>query len=131
MIRIWSLVCLVLSFSVACAQTTISGLVNSKDEKRALPGVSVIVKERNSTAVLAYAIADEKGAYKLTFKNAADSVLITVSGFNLKKQLTVIRNKSDVLNFYLTVEAIRLKEVKINPPKIRRLNDTLNYNVDG
>jgi hypothetical protein len=31
----------------------------------------------------------------------------------------------------MITEAVRLKEVKINPPKIRRLNDTLNYSVDG
>lgn len=131
MIRIWALVCLVLSFSVARAQTKIAGLVNSNDEKRALPGVSVIVKEKNSNAVLAYAITDKKGAYQLSFKSAVDSLLITVSGFNLKKLLTVVLNKSRVLNFDMTTEAIRLKEIKINAPKIRKLNDTLNYAVDG
>lgn len=131
MIRIWALIFLGLSFSVANAQTKITGLVTSKDEKIALAGISIIVKEKNSKALLAYAITNEKGVYQLNFKSIADSVVITVSGFNLKKQLAVLLNKSQVLNFDMTTEAIRLKEVKINPPKIRKLNDTLNYAVDG
>lgn len=131
MIRIGALVFLSLYFSVAGAQTNISGQVNSKDEKTILPGVSIIVKEKDSTALLAYAITNEKGAYQLNFKSKADSVMITISGYNLKKQSVVIFNKSQVLNFNMVSEAITLKEVKINPPKINRLNDTLNYAVDG
>src|SRR5665213_287281 len=130
MIRIWALVFLSLYFSVAGAQTNISGLVNSKDEKTILPGVSIIVKEKDSTALLAYAITNEKGAYQLNFKSKADSVMITISGYNLKKQSVVTFNKSQVLNFNMVSKAITLKEVKINPPKIKRLNDTLNYAVD-
>lgn len=105
MIRIWTPVFLSLFFSVAGAQTKITGLVNSKDEKKVLPGVSIIVKDKNSTALLAYAITNEKGAYQLNFKSLADSVMITVSGFNLKKQLAVLLNKSQVLNFNMITEA--------------------------
>lgn len=130
MIRIWALLFLTLSFSVVGAQTMINGLVNSKDEKRALPGVSITVKEKDSATLLAYAITNDKGSYQLNFKSAADSVIITVSGYNLKKQIVVFQNKSRVLNFDMTPEAIKLKEVKINPPKILKVNDTLNYAVD-
>jgi hypothetical protein len=130
MIRIWTALFLSLYFSVSLAQTKINGLVKSKDEKRALPGVSIIVKEKDSITLLTYAITNEKGDYQLNFKSSADSVLITVSGYNLKKQSVVLLNKSHVLNFEMITEAVRLKEVKINPPKIRRLNDTLNYSVD-
>jgi len=120
-----------LPFSFAAAQTKISGTVTGKEDGKSLAGINVTVKEKNQTGMLTYALTDEKGAYQLIYKNASDSVLITVSGFNMKKQSETIVNKSQILNFNIIAQAISLKEIKINPPKIRQLNDTLNYLVDG
>jgi hypothetical protein len=113
------------------AQTIIEGLVQQKADGKVLPGVNVMVKEKNAAGMLSYALTDDKGRYKLSFKSLVDSVLITVSGFNLKKQVELVANKSQALNFSISAAAIQLKEIKVNPPKIRKLNDTLNYLMDG
>lgn len=119
-----------LSYEVK-AQTNINGLLKGKEDGKVLAGVSVSVKEKNATGILSYAITDAKGLYHLSFKSLTDSVVITVSGFNLKKIVQTVENKNRTLDFTINAEAIKLKEIKVNPPKIRALNDTLNYLVDG
>ncbi|WP_084236722.1 carboxypeptidase-like regulatory domain-containing protein [Pedobacter africanus] len=113
------------------AQTGIQGVVGHKADGKGLAGVNVTVKEKDAASVLAYAFTDQKGAYKLSFSSKADSVVVTVSGLGFKKLAQVIDNRSGTYHFSLDAEVIKLKEVKVNPPKIRKLNDTLNYLVDG
>lgn len=113
------------------SQTLIQGSVQQQADGKALPGVNVTVKEKNAAGMLGYAFTDNKGLYKLNFKSTADSVMVMVSGLNFNKQVRMVVNKSAVLNFSLVTAVIKLKEVKVNPPKIRKLNDTLNYLVDG
>lgn len=112
-------------------QTGIQGLVQHKADGKVLTGVNVTVKEKHAASILVYALTNQKGEYKLNFNSKADSVMVTVSGLGFKKLVQTITNKSGTYHFSLDAEAIRLKEVKINPPKIRKLNDTLNYLVDG
>lgn len=131
MIRYFLLFVLGLFVCPIKAQTIINGSVQHKAEGKALPGVNVTINEKKVPGILSYALTDDKGIYTLNFKSPADSVVITVSGLNFKKQVKVIANKNQVLNFSISTEAIKLKEIKVNPPKIRKLNDTLNYLVDG
>lgn len=122
---------LIFSFSLATAQTKISGRVMEKEGGNVLSGVNVIVKEKNDAGVLSYGLTNETGDYQLTFTSGSDSVMITIAGFNVKKQTITVLNKSQMLNFTITSETIQLKEIKIKPPNIQQINDTLNYNVDG
>nr|WP_068891182.1 carboxypeptidase-like regulatory domain-containing protein [Pedobacter panaciterrae] len=129
MIRIWMLIFLIGYFTAVKAQTRISGFVYSQGN--ATQGINVTVKAGNAATVLAYSVSNDKGAYTLDFKSTADSVTITVSGFNFKKQSSVVLNRSQSLNFNVIAQVINLKEIKVTPPRIHKLNDTLNYLVDG
>ncbi|MGB4400391.1 MAG: carboxypeptidase regulatory-like domain-containing protein, partial [Daejeonella sp.] len=131
MIKSCLLVFLILSFSLANAQTKINGRVRKKENGNVLPGVNVIVKEKNNVEILSYASTDETGSYQLAFTSGADSVVITIAGFNVKKQTKTVLNKSQMVNFTVTSETIQLKEIKIKAPNIQQINDTLNYNVDA
>jgi len=113
------------------AQTEIKGIVSGNDDGKVLAGVSVTIQEKNSSGMLSYAITNDKGSYKLNFNSSSDSIIINFSGFNIKKESRVIRNRSQEFNFKLSSQDISLKEVKITPPKIRQVGDTLNYLVDG
>lgn len=105
-------------------------MINAGSRKE-IAGASVTVSEKNAAALLSYAISDAAGAYRLVFKSTADCVVVSASGINLKKQLIVIANKTQVLNFNMPTQAVQLKEIKIAPPKIRQIDDTLNYNVES
>ncbi|RZK61610.1 MAG: hypothetical protein EOO85_33235, partial [Pedobacter sp.] len=112
------------------AQTTFSGKVKDVDEKKPMSGISITLKAKGATAILNYALSDDKGNYKLTFKTPSDSVLVTISGMSIKKQIISYLNKDQNLDFNVAFERIVLKEMTVKPPKIRRLDDTLNYDVD-
>lgn len=115
---------------LANGQTKISGIVKNKEDGKPMSGISITVSPKGGTTMLTYALTDDKGAYQLSFKTTVDSVLLSVSGMSIQKKTLTSPNKSAQLNFDLAYEGITLKELKIKPPKIRRLNDTLNYAVD-
>lgn len=121
----------ILSVCFANAQTTIKGIVQNKTDRKGISGVNVTVKDKKSAAILTYALTDEKGMYQLNFTSNADSLMISVSGFNIEKESHTLINRNQLLNFDINPQAIKLKEIKVNPPKIRRLNDTISYLVDG
>lgn len=112
-------------------QTVIKGLLKSKEDGKGIPGISVSIKDKKSAAMLTYAITNDQGVYHLSFNSTADSLLLTISGFNIEKQIHTLVNHSSEQNFELNHQAIKLKEIKVNPPKIRKLSDTINYLVDG
>jgi len=111
-------------------QTIITGLACDIDNKP-IPEINVAVHEKGSNLMSGFAMTNEKGNYKLEYKGKSDSISITVSGFNIKKQTKVIVNRNREINFIIETESIVLNEVKIKPPKIRQTGDTLNYLVDA
>lgn len=119
-----------ISISKLRAQTTFSGTVKDADEKKAMSGISITIKPKGATAILNYALTDERGKFTLSFKSSSDSVLVTISGMSIKKQSIIHENKDKTLNITVVYERIVLKEMTVKPPKIRRLDDTLNYDVD-
>ncbi len=131
MLKYFYIIVFLFCLSPIFAQTEIKGVITSNENGKALGGISITVQEQKSSGMLSYAITDEKGNYKLNFKSISDSLVINFSGFNIKKESQVIRNRSQEFNFKLSAQEINLKEVKITPPKIRQVGDTLNYLVDG
>ena len=55
---------------------------------------------------------------------------MAVTGFNLKKVVKDIANKSQTIDFVVGDEMISIKEVIVVAPKINEVGDTLNYNVE-
>lgn len=124
------LVIIVSFFSVfSQAQIIVRGVVLDEDRKPA-PDLNVIIHEKSSLLTLAYAMTDAAGKYKLEYKSKSDSVIVSISGFNVRKQSKTIASHNQSVNFVVENESIVLNEVKINPPKIRQTGDTLNYLVD-
>lgn len=111
-------------------QTVIKGQISNENDGKALNGISITVKEKNALGVFAFTSTDLNGKYHLNFSSKADSLLIVVSGLNIQRQSMLLSNTSQVRNFSVTTEAIKLKEIKVTPPRIRQLNDTLNYLTD-
>jgi len=127
--RVFILVLLIFFTYRLQGQTLIKGSLRGSDGK-AMAGLNVSLREKGISTVLLFAISDEKGGYQLSFKSNSDSLLLTVSGFSIARKSRMLFNKSQQADFELVNEAIKLKEIKVNPPKIRQLGDTLNYLVD-
>lgn len=113
------------------AQTSISGKVNHKLDGKNMAGVNLMVKDKDGITTLNYGATDRSGAYQIQFNSRQDSVVLVVTGFNIEKQQLKLANRSQVLAIQINTQAITLKEVKISPPKIRKIGDTINYKVDG
>ncbi len=121
---------LILISAMAQAQTIITGIV--RDEKRnPIADINVTLQEKSGRLTLGFAMTDVKGAYKLEYKGKADSIAITVSGFNVQKQTKIVENRNQNIDFSIESASILLNEVKITPPKIRQAGDTLNYLVES
>lgn len=131
MIRIVFFILLFFYAATAFSQTKIKGTVINKTEQTRLPGVNVMIREKKTGNILTYSRTDEKGAYQLTFTSAADTLEITISGFTVAQQSKTLLNKAQEINFEAGQQAITLREVKVKPPKIRKLNDTIIYAVNG
>ncbi|MDR3219086.1 MAG: carboxypeptidase-like regulatory domain-containing protein [Dysgonamonadaceae bacterium] len=123
---------LLLSFStLSYSQIVIQGTVTDKDRANGINGVNVMIQELGSTTILAYSLTDNAGKFKLEYKGAKDSLIISASGFNIRKQTRTIVSKSQTVNFDALFESIALKEVKVTLPKIKQRGDTIDYLVDG
>lgn len=108
------------------SQSKISGSITSLGQKP-ITGATVVIE--NNSRILAYAITNEKGYYKIIYTNPKkDTLTIEVSFLGFKK----IVNTSQTLNFILEESSEPLKEVVIKaPPPIAQKGDTLSYNVSS
>lgn len=115
----------------AHSQTVIRGTIYNAETKEPVDIANISVSEHGKAIMLSYAMTDGKGKYEIKYTGSKDSITVTVSGLNLKKQSCTIKNHSQTVDFYIESEAITLNEVKIKPPKIRQAGDTLNYLVES
>jgi hypothetical protein len=106
-------------------------MVKDVRQNKGLSGVNVMIQEVGNSTISCFSMTDKDGKYKLEYKGAKDSLIVSASGFNVQKQVKVIARKSQTLDFDVSFESISLKEVKITPPKIKQRGDTINYLVDG
>jgi hypothetical protein len=116
---------------VAQSQITIQGTVRDTQQNESMNGVNVMIQEVGNPAIVGFSITDKDGQYRLRYQGEKDSLIISVSGFNIQKQSRIIARKNQTADFNVSFESIVLKEVKITPSKIRQTGDTINYLVDG
>lgn len=116
---------------ISYSQTLIKGKITSVESKLPVKDVIVSISKVGETLTKAYVMSDENGAYQLKIEGLPDSIIISVSGFNVKKQSQIILNRNSTVNFSIETDDIVLKEVKINPPKVRLSGDTVNYLVSA
>ncbi len=129
--RILLLLFILSIFLPSRAQTLIQGTVREGEKKENMAGINIMIRENQQAAILGFTTTDKNGQYKIEYKGTKDSLIVSLSGFNIQKQSKTIANKSQTVDFDVEREAISLKEVKVTPPRIRQVGDTLNYAVDG
>lgn len=120
---------LMLFFTVLTfAQKTISGKITD-DDGVAIPSASVTIEEPGKDAILAYAITNSKGEYKVTFTSAESNVDLKVKAFNQKPLTKQINNSDQTLNFKMQSEATEIKEVQLKTKMITARGDTISYDL--
>ncbi len=120
---------LMLFFTVLTfAQKTVSGKITD-DDGVAIPSASVTIEEPGKDAILAYAITNSKGEYKVTFTSAESNVDLKVKAFNQKPLTKQISNSDQNLNFKMQSEATEIKEVQLKTKMITARGDTISYDL--
>ncbi len=111
-------------------QTIITGEVHSQD---GTAQESIIITARNpaDSTIVGYAFTSSKGAYTLKTNTPNDSILLVLTGFNIKTMQRTIANRNDKIDWKTTEESLILKEVQIKAQKMWGSRDTLNYLVSA
>ncbi|PHQ27784.1 hypothetical protein CJ305_18340 [Leeuwenhoekiella nanhaiensis] len=120
---------ILLFFSLAgYSQTQISGQTFN-DQKEKLSGATVMVSKDSVSSILAYAISDANGKFKLVLKNESDSLLLKVSYLGFETFKKTIQNKSQTLEVILSPSSESLKEVLVKSEILQQRGDTLSFSV--
>ncbi len=125
------ILCLVPTLHVS-AQTpiTIQGRIYNPTTRRPPAGsVNVILRSVKENKIYTYSTAQPDGKYTVTYEGYADSLIIMISGFNIKEQAKVIPALSQQIDFAAEEKALNIREVIVKAPAIIRRQDTLTYNV--
>lgn len=107
------------------AQTVIEGYVLDTHGKAV--DVYVTVSAKGTSNILGFADTDSKGNYRIGVKSQADSLVISVDGITINKQLKIIANRTQQLDFRVVEKEIQLKEATVRAKKITQKGDTLSY----
>lgn len=108
------------------AQAVIEG--NVLDAHGKAVDAFVTVSPKGTGNILGISDTDSKGRYKIEVMCESDSLLISVDGMAIHKQVKAIPNRTQQLNFRVAVKKeIQLKEVTVRAKKITQKGDTLNY----
>ncbi|MBP0612276.1 carboxypeptidase regulatory-like domain-containing protein [Chryseobacterium sp. cx-311] len=118
--------CSVITF----AQKTISGKIKNS-EGEFVPSASVTVEEKGKDAIIAYAITNSKGEYKVTFTSAESDVDLKIKAFNHKPVTRSVQNTSQNLDFTLDTEATEIKEIQLKTRLITKRGDTISYDIQS
>lgn len=106
----------------------ISGAVAERNGK-VVAGANVLVQSADGKRLFSYGSSDGEGRYEVKFKSDADSVRVTVTGFNLAKVSKVVPANIGKLDFVVEYSALKIKEVKVEASAIERKKDTVTYYV--
>ncbi|MEO7531476.1 MAG: carboxypeptidase-like regulatory domain-containing protein, partial [Sediminibacterium sp.] len=128
--RILILLVFLLTAGFLSAQVSVNGKVTDSLGKP-VQSVSITLKKTNGI-VLAFAITNNSGAYKIQFANASvkDSLFIEANAIGYKKQSIPVTNANQIKDFSLTESSAKLPNVTVKSTNaLRKEGDTLNYDV--
>lgn len=111
------------------AQTRIHGVVCDKESSEPEVGVMVSVLTVDESAFLGIATTDGEGKYEIVFNTDQDSVRVSVSGFNIRKETKVIKASDQECSFRTVYDKLAIKESIVKSEPIKRTGDTLTYYV--
>ena len=109
-------------------ERSISGSITEKNGE-VVAGANVLVQSADGKRLFSYGSSDGEGRYEVKFKSDADSVRVTVTGFNLAKVSKVVPANIGKLDFVVEYSALKIKEVKVEASAIERKKDTVTYYV--
>lgn len=130
--RLLLAILLTLSQFTAFAQslpTSIKGIVRCG--KTPVEGSIVALLQPSDSSVVAYAMTNKQGYYQLQTTTSLSELLIKVTGFGIKRQLSPIKNQTQTFDFSVEKEDIKLREAVVKSQKMWSNRDTLNYLVSA
>ena len=130
--RLLLAILLTLSQFTAFAQslpTSIKGIVRCG--KTPVEGSIVALLQPSDSSVVAYAMTNKQGYYQLQTTTSLSELLIKVTGFGIKRQLSPIKNQTQTFDFSVEKEDVKLREAVVKSQKIWGNRDTLNYLVSA
>lgn len=133
MTRLWFfLLLLVAPLRAADAQTqTISVNGQARCETEKVVGALVTMLQPADSSIVAYTTTDKQGFYNLKATTQLSEVLLSISGFNIKRETTRIKAHSQTFDFHVEEENRILREVVVKSQKLWGNRDTLNYLVSA
>ncbi|MDD3333704.1 MAG: carboxypeptidase-like regulatory domain-containing protein, partial [Proteiniphilum sp.] len=81
-----------------CCQVVISGRVTDSKNSKGVPDINVMLLTRDGRSFYTYTITGEEGRYKLSCHAKVDSLMLKVTGFNIKDQTKIIENRTQIVN---------------------------------
>ena len=133
MARLWFiLLLLVVPLRAVNAQTqTISVHGQARCGTEKVVGALVTMLQPADSSIVAYTTTDKQGFYTLKATTQLSEVLLSISGFNIKRKTTHIKAHSQTLDFHVEEENRILREVVVKSQKLWGNRDTLNYLVSA
>ena len=96
-----------------------------------MEGSIVALLQPSDSSVVAYAMTNKQGFYQLQTTTSLSELLIKVTGFGIKRQLSLIKNQTQTFDFSVEKEDVKLREAVVKSQKIWGNRDTLNYLVSA
>ena len=109
-------------------ERSISGAISERNGE-VVAGANVLVQSADGKRLFSYGSSDGEGRYEVRFRSDADSVSVSVTGFNLAKVSKVVPANIERLDFVVEYSALKIKEVKVEANAIERKKDTVTYYV--
>ena len=129
MTRFWYfLLLLVAPLSAVNAQTqtiSVNGQARCGTEK--VVGAPVTLLQPTDSSIVAYTTTDKQGFYTLKATTQLSEVILSISGFNIKRKTTRIKAHSQTFDFHVKEENRILREIVVKSQKLWGNRDTLNY----
>jgi hypothetical protein len=127
-----SLLCICCLANTAQAQIVLSGHVREVKGGTGVSDINVILQNRSGKGMIDYTLTDENGRFTLHYSGNADTLRLLATGMNIKAVHIMVPAKSDN-NLIIRVEsgALKLKEVVVKAPPLRRRGDTISYYVNS
>lgn len=110
------------------AQNTTNGMVMDYSKQ---PLAGAIVKLMVGNSIIAYAVADDNGYYKLTFDSKEQQLALSAECLGFESSKKTVGNISQNIDFILHEKTTELKEVIVKAPAIRQKGDTISYNLSA
>ncbi len=107
----------------------ISGCVCGAGTNKPVGSVNVMLQDTARRTMFGYAITKEDGNYSIEYRGKADTLVVVVTGFNVKEQTRTIRAMSQRIDFVVEEGELKIREVTVKAQSVERHSDTLSYNV--